>query len=113
VGGTRVPVFLLVLLLAAGVGAACSATVRDEEASGGRMPATDINEVLRLHDDELVAIPGVEGVYVGLLDDNQTPCLKIMVAEKTAALVERLPSSLDGYPVVIEETGVIRPLGAR
>ena len=57
-----------------------------------------------------MAVPGVVGVYVGLLDDNKTPCLKVMVVEKTEELTRKIPKSLEGYPVVLEETGVIRPI---
>ena len=73
------------------------------------MSVADINAVLNLHDDELMATLGVVGVYVGLLDDGETPCIKIMVAEKTPELEEKLPKSLDGHPVVVE-TGIIQPL---
>ena len=74
------------------------------------MSLADINEVLSTHDDALMTIPGVVGVYVGLLDNDETPCIKIMVAEKTPELEEKLPKSLDGHPVVVVESGVIRPL---
>jgi hypothetical protein len=74
------------------------------------MPRPDINEVLRAHDQALLAIPGVVGVYVGVLDDEKTPCLKVMVVKKTPELEKRIPKSIEGYPVVIEETGVIRPM---
>jgi hypothetical protein len=57
-----------------------------------------------------LANPGVVGVYEGLLEDNKTPCLKVMVARKAPELEKRIPKSLEGYPVVIEETGTIRPL---
>jgi hypothetical protein len=70
----------------------------------------DVNAVLRDHDDELLAIPGVVGVYVGLLTDGKTPCLKVMVARRTPELKQRIPKLLEGYTVVVEETGVIRPL---
>ena len=43
-------------------------------------PKRDINAVLRDHDKELLAIPGVVGVYVALLEDGKTPCLKVMLA---------------------------------
>ncbi len=66
--------------------------------------------MLEARDEELLAIPGVVGVYVGLLDDGETPCLKVMVVERTPELDARLPEMLDGYPVIVEETGVIRPL---
>ena len=51
------------------------------------------------------------GVYVGLLEDGRTPCLKIMLARKTAESRRAIPRSVESYPVVIEITGEIRPLG--
>lgn len=75
------------------------------------VPSRDINAVLRAHENKLMAIAGVVGVYVGLMDDGKTPCLKIMVVKKTKDLEQQIPKLLEGYPIVIEETGVIRPLG--
>ncbi len=74
-------------------------------------PKRDINAVLRDHDKELLAIPGVVGVYVALLDDGKTPCLKVMLARKTAETERAIPKTLEGYPVVSEVTGEIRPMG--
>jgi hypothetical protein len=74
-------------------------------------PRRDINDVLRAHDKELLAIPGVVGVYVGLLDDGKTPCLKVMLAQKSAETERALPKTLEGYPVLSEVTGEVRPLG--
>jgi hypothetical protein len=74
-------------------------------------PKRDINAVLRDHDKELLAIPGVVGVYVALLEDGKTPCLKVMLARKTPETERALPKALEGYPVVSELTGEIRPLG--
>lgn len=71
----------------------------------------DINEVLRSHDRELLAVPGVVGVYVGLLEDGKTPCLKVLVAQKSAETERAIPKSLERYPVIIEVTGQIKPLG--
>ena len=73
-------------------------------------PLRDINAVLADHDDELLAIPGVVGVYVGLLSDEKTPCLKVMLMRKDARLDRRIPRTLEGHPVVTEVTGEIRPL---
>jgi hypothetical protein len=73
-------------------------------------PKRDINAVLRDHDKELLAIPGVVGVYVTLLEDGKTPCLKVMLAQKSAETERALPKTLEGYPVVTEVTGEIRPL---
>ena len=73
-------------------------------------PRRDINDVLRAHDKELMAIPGVVGVYVGALEDGKTACLKVMLAQKSAETERAIPKTLEGYPVVVEVTGEIRPL---
>jgi hypothetical protein len=73
-------------------------------------PPRDINAVLADHDAELLAIPGVVGVYVGLLKDEKTPCLKVMLAREDSRLKRRIPRSLEGHPVVTEVTGEIHPL---
>ncbi len=57
-----------------------------------------------------MAIQGVVGVYVGLDQDGKRPCLKVMVARKTRELVRKLPTTLEGYRVIVDETGIIRPL---
>jgi hypothetical protein len=71
----------------------------------------DINEVLRSHDKELLALPGVVGVYVGALEDGKTSCLKVMLAQKSPETERAIPKSLEGYPVIIEVTGEIKPFG--
>ena len=73
-------------------------------------PSPDINAVLRAHDKELLGVPGVVGVYVGLLDDGKTPCLKVMLARKSAETERAIPKNIEGFPVVIEVTGEIKPL---
>ena len=74
------------------------------------MPKRDINAVLGDHDKELMAIPGVVGVYVGLQGDQKTSCLRVMVVKKTKDLQRALPKTLEGYKVELEETGIIRPM---
>lgn len=87
--------------------AGCQSPMNSANSSNLRR---DINMVLRDHDSELMAIPGVVGVYVGQLKDGKTPCLKVMAARKTPQLKRQVPNSLEGYPVLVEETGVIRPI---
>jgi len=97
---------LLCVLLAAG----CRLQPPPQTGSPQVMPSRDINAVLRDHDRELLAIPGVVGVFVGLQLDGKTLCLKVMVVRKTAELERRIPKSIEGYAVTIEESGVLRPL---
>ncbi len=69
----------------------------------------DINEVKEAHVAELMALPGVAGVYVSALDDG-TPCIKVMVVKTSAELEKTIPKTLEGHPVLIIETGEIKPL---
>jgi hypothetical protein len=73
-------------------------------------PKRDINLVLRDHDQELLKIPNVVGVYVGVLDDGKSACLRVMLAKQDAATAAAIPRSIEGYPVVPEVTGAIKPL---
>lgn len=105
------PVLTVILL-----SIACSAVIRspvNQTSQQESLTRKDINAVLKDHDKELLAIPGVVGVYVGLLPDDKTPCLKVMVVKETEDLKRRIPKSIEGYPVLIEESGVIRPLKGR
>lgn len=69
-----------------------------------------LDRLIATHASELMAIPGVAGVAAGLLDDGRTPCLRLLVVARTRELEARLPRTLEGHPVVIEEAGRIRPL---
>jgi hypothetical protein len=44
------------------------------------------------------------------MDDEKTLCLKVLVIKKTEEIEKKIPKSIEGYQVVIEETGVIRPM---
>ncbi len=93
----------LVFALAGG----CHSGMKTEGTPG---PKRDINAVLHDHDRELMAMPGVVGVYVGLLDDERTECLKVMLARKDRNLERAIPRMIEGYHVVTEVTGEIKPL---
>jgi hypothetical protein len=73
-------------------------------------PTAGINAVLRRHDKELLALPGVVGVYVGALDDHKTPCLKVMLGQKSPETERAIPKMIEGFSVVIEVTGEIKPV---
>lgn len=56
-----------------------------------------------------MAVPGVVGVAQGLCDG--TPCIKVLVARHTPELARRIPATLEGHRVEIQETGEFRALG--
>ena len=102
--------------LAAGVGlasclvlAGCEQDARTTETRA-EMNVPPIEKVLQSHTDELMAIPGVVGVYQGALEDG-TPCITVMVVESTPELEAKIPKTLEGHPVVVEAGGEIRPMG--
>ncbi len=93
---------LTTLVLLAGA-LACS------RAQPGGAPVTtkSIDEVLAAHTDSLMKLPGVVGTAVGLCDGER--CIKVLVADSSARTKSRIPSRLDGYRVVVDVTGPIRP----
>ncbi|MEY2563741.1 MAG: hypothetical protein QOH88_1934 [Verrucomicrobiota bacterium] len=97
-----------VVCLALSVLTSCEKNMAQNNSPGEKR---DINTVLRDHDKELLAMPGVVGVYVALLEDGKTPCLKVMLVRKTTETERAIPKTLEGHPVVCEVTGEIRPLG--
>ena len=72
------------------------------------MSQPTIQEVQKMHQDRLMSLPGVIGIGIGAIDD--TLVLKVLVVKKTAELEKKIPKTLEGYQVVIQETGVIRAL---
>ena len=72
------------------------------------MPERTIEQVQQEHTDEWLAIPGVEGTAIGLSDGK--PCIMVFSSIKADKLRAKIPSTVDGYPVVITETGTFRAL---
>ena len=71
-----------------------------------RRPA--IGEALRYLTDQVMGLPGVVGIAEGQRHNRR--CLRVFVVKKTPALLRRIPRSVKGYPVVIEETRPLRAL---
>jgi hypothetical protein len=65
-----------------------------------------IEEVLRANTPGWMAVPGVVGTGIGLCDS--APCIKVFAVERTAEIRERIPDSVEGYPVRVEVTGRFR-----
>ena len=98
----------IVLLIIGAISAAgCSQRAVDFE-KGVPMTERSIEQVQEAHTDEWMAIPGVEGTAIGLFEGE--PCIKIFTSKKPEELQNKIPSNVEGYPVIIEETGVFRAL---
>ena len=85
--------------------------MRNAPTPAENMPERSINEVLAAHQEELMRIPGVVGMFVGLAEDERTECIKVMLKAADPEAARRIPKVLEGYRVITEVTGEIRPLG--
>ena len=65
-------------------------------------------EVLKENTDRWMAIPGVVGTGIG--EYKGQPCIKLLVIEQGEQVKKRIPSQVEGFPVIVEVTGEIRAL---
>ena len=72
------------------------------------MPEKTIEQVQKEHAPQWMAISGVEGTAIGLSDNK--PCIKIFSSRKVEELRDKIPTIIEDYPVIIEETGAFRAL---
>jgi hypothetical protein len=110
---TRSPCFILRILgcfiSLILIGSAVVACGNDaEEYRAGEMPMSPetVRKALETHTDELMSLPGVVGTGQGLCDNQ--PCIEVFVIKNSPHLEERIKKILEGYPVVIQETGHFR-----
>ena len=75
---------------------------------GGPMTERSIEEVLKDKTNEWMSIAGVEGVAIGEHKGNS--CIRIFTSVNPKNLRDKIPSSVDGYPVIIEKTGPFKAL---
>lgn len=93
---------MMTLVLVAGAVACSGAHNR-----GATVAARSIDEVLAAHTDSLMALPGVVGTAIALCDGER--CIKVFLADLSPDTKGRIPPRLEGYRVVVEVTGTIRP----
>ncbi|MFC1794782.1 hypothetical protein ACFL3Q_14490 [Planctomycetota bacterium] len=98
---------IVLLIIGAINTAGCSQHTVDSE-KGGSMPERTIEQVQEEYTDEWMAIPGIEGIAIGLFEGES--CIKIFSSKKAEDLRVMIPSSIEGYPVIIEETGTFHAL---
>lgn len=72
------------------------------------MPDKTIEQVQKEHTPLWIAIPGVEGIAVGLSDNK--PCITIFSSIEADELRDKIPSEVEGYSIIIKETGTFRAL---
>jgi len=75
---------------------------------GQHMSAKTIEQVQEEYTNKWMAIDGVEGTAISLHEGK--PCIKIFTSVKTDEVRAKIPSTVENYPVIIEQTGQFRAL---
>jgi len=73
------------------------------------MSERTIQRVLQDNTGKWMEIFGVEGTAISVSEGQ--PCITIFSSIKAEELQAKIPSIVEGYPVVIKETGTFRALG--
>jgi hypothetical protein len=75
------------------------------------MSVRTIEQVHRENVDAWMALPGVIGTAIGRHGDR--PCILILAEADNEQIRLHVPSTVEGYPVIIQHTGDIRALKER
>lgn len=91
-----------------GIVGSCFRGDTDKFEKGKQMSGKTIQQVQKERTREWMAIDGVEGTAIGLYKGKL--CIKIFSSKKAEDLQEEIPSIIEGYQVIIEQTGTFRAL---
>ena len=72
------------------------------------MPSETMRRVLERHEQGVVSLPGVVGVAEGEADGR--PCINVYVVGKSPEVTRQIPAHLEGWPIVVRESGEFRGL---
>ncbi|MDZ7369903.1 MAG: hypothetical protein ONB12_01885 [candidate division KSB1 bacterium] len=67
-----------------------------------------INEVVAKHRDFFMRIPGITGIGVGR--EGEKEVIVVLVIKSCRKLLRRIPEELEGFPVVVRESGAVQAL---
>jgi len=106
------PIKVFVITMAFLVTLVAGITFANDAAGTGKkgesIAKKTIETALDQHTDRLMSLPGVVGTAIGECEGK--PCIQVLVLKNTPDLSRSIPPSLEGFPVVIVETGEIRAL---
>ena len=75
-------------------------------SENSKMP-NSIKDVKTLHEERLLQLPGVVSVGIGQ-DENGNPAIIVGLERSDPETESRLPTLLEGYPVVVRIVGRIK-----
>ncbi|MBM4024871.1 MAG: hypothetical protein FJ280_05605 [Planctomycetes bacterium] len=72
------------------------------------MAGRTIEQVQEAYTDQWMALPGVVGTAIGRCEGR--PCILVFAASDAERIKQKIPSMVEGYPVVVQYTGEFRAL---
>lgn len=107
-GRVSIALLLVGVIIAGGGLAGCSSDGAGDLGKGSLVSEKTIEQVLEERTDQWMAIPGVEGTAIGLFQNK--PCIMILSSVAPRQLRSKIPDTLEGYNIVIQQTGTFRAL---
>ncbi len=105
---TKVKTTLIILGIIAFIAILAGCIKKRDGQTESEMKGRSIEQVFDSHRDTLLSIPGVIGAGIAKLDDK--PSIMVMVIKKTPDMDKQIPRELDGYSVIIQETGPFKAM---
>jgi hypothetical protein len=99
-------ILILIIVIAASFIGCMGKTAHNGDISP--MHERTIEEALGKLNGKLLSLSEVVGTAQSLCDSK--PCIRVYVMKISPELVRQIPNIIDGYPVVVEETGEIHTL---
>jgi len=99
---------LMGAILSSAVLAGCSGGGSGDSSKGPAVTERTIEQVQEAHTKEWMTIPGVDGTGIGLCKEK--PCIIVYSSKTAEELKDRIPPSVEGYPVTIRKSGTFRAL---
>ena len=97
---------IVAIFFAAGFAGCTSNTIHKGDTTA--MHGETIEKALIDLNQKVLSLPDVVGTAQGLCDGK--PCLKVYIKKFSPELRRQIPTMIDGYSVIAEETGEIRTL---
>ena len=86
----------------------CGEKTVDDQKGSNQVSKKSIKTVLNENTDRWMEISGVVGTAIG--EAAGRPCIKIYVVKKTEKMSKQLPAKVEGFPVIVQESGEIRAI---
>jgi hypothetical protein len=95
-------VFVILFILSCGA----PQVTKDETTQEKKGDTVAVHDILAKYRESWMQVNGVIGIGEGL-DKNAKPCVIIFVESLTPEVEKRIPLSVEGVPLIIEEVGTV------